>query len=463
MLDVHDIVVKQRDFFNSHITYDLNYRIKALNTLKKMLLDNEEEIEDALYKDLNKAYFEGYLTDIGPCIVEINETIKGLKKWAKPETHYSGLLCFPSMVTKVYKIPYGVTLIISPFNFPILLSIGVLCASISAGNTAILKTSSKSKYSSEVLEKLISKYFNEEYICVVNGGHDVADALLEERFDKIFYTGSPEVGKHVLEKASHNLTPVALELGGEQGNFAIVRKDADLKDAADKIAFIKILNAGQICININQVAVAKEISNDFINELIKAFDKQIGDALCNEEYPKLINEKAFTKCLNEADKYKDRIIYGGKGDINTLKFEPTIIYPCSLDDDITNHELFNSLLPIIEYDDSDIDDLLKKIEKREHPLSMYLFTKDYKWAKRVMATSQYGSGCINETCIQLMVKGVPFNGVGHSGMGKYHGKWGFDEFSHPSSVLIGYNKFNLDLRKHPYNDKKKKLIKAFEK
>ncbi len=463
MDEIHDLVTKQREFFKTKVTLDINYRLRALKTLKRMLLDNEEIIEQALVKDLNKTPFEGYLTDIGPCIVEINETIKGLRKWAREETHYSGLMCFPSIKTKVYKIPYGVTLIISPFNFPILLSIGVLSASIAAGNTAILKTSSKSRYSSEVLKELIDKYFKEEYICVINGGHDIADKLLTERFDKIFYTGSPSVGKHVMEMASHNLTPVALELGGEQGNFAIVRKDADLKDAANKIAFIKILNAGQICININQVAVAKEVSKLFINELINSLKKQIGDSLNNDEYPCLINKQAFIKCLDEANRYKDKIIYGGKGDIESLKFEPTIIYPCTLDDEIVNHELFNHLLPIIEYEDDKIDDLINEIENREHPLALYLFTKDYKWAKRVMSTCQYGSGCINETCVQLMVKGVPFNGVGHSGMGAYHGEWGFREFSHPSTVLIGHNKFNLKLRLHPYSDKKKKIIKAFEK
>lgn len=463
MDEIHDLVTKQREFFKTKVTLDINYRLRALKKLKRMLLDNEEIIEQALVKDLNKTPFEGYLTDIGPCIVEINETIKGLRKWAREETHYSGLMCFPSIKTKVYKIPYGVTLIISPFNFPILLSIGVLSASIAAGNTAILKTSSKSRYSSEVLKELIGKYFKEEYICVINGGHDIADKLLSERFDKIFYTGSPSVGKHVMEMASHNLTPVALELGGEQGNFAIVRKDADLKDAANKIAFIKILNAGQICININQVAVAKEVSKLFINELINSLKKQIGDSLNNDEYPCLINKQAFIKCLDETNRYKDKIIYGGKGDIESLKFEPTIIYPCTLDDEIVNHELFNPLLPIIEYEDDKIDDLINEIENREHPLALYLFTKDYKWAKRVMSTCQYGSGCINETCVQLMVKGVPFNGVGHSGMGAYHGEWGFREFSHPSTVLIGHNKFNIKLRLHPYSDKKKKIIKAFEK
>ncbi len=463
MDDIHDLVTKQREFFKTKVTFDINYRLRALKTLKRMLLDNEEIIEQALVKDLNKTPFEGYLTDIGPCIVEINETIKGLRKWAREETHYSGLMCFPSIKTKVYKMPYGVTLIISPFNFPILLSIGVLSASIAAGNTAILKTSFKSRYSSEVLKELIDKYFKEEYICVINGGHDIADKLLNERFDKIFYTGSPSVGKHVMEMASHNLTPVALELGGEQGNFAIVRKDADLKDAANKIAFIKILNAGQICININQVAVAKEVSKLFINELINSLKKQIGDSLNNDEYPCLINKQAFIKCLDEANRYKDKIIYGGKGDLESLKFEPTIIYPCTLDDEIVNHELFNPLLPIIEYEDDKIDELINEIENREHPLALYLFTKDYKWAKRVMSTCQYGSGCINETCVQLMVKGVPFNGVGHSGMGTYHGEWGFREFSHPSTVLIGHNKFNLKLRLHPYSDKKKKIIKAFEK
>ena len=465
--EIHDLVQRQRDFFLTNQTLDINWRIEQLKRLKLAVLASEKEIEDALYQDLGRTKEEAYLTDIGPTVMEINEILANIKKWAKTEKHYSGMACFPSVLTKVYKMPYGVSLIISPFNFPILLSFGVLAASISAGNTAILKTSSKSVHCTKVIQRIVSHSFPDHYIAVVDGGHDIADYCLNERFDKIFYTGSPRVGKHVMECAAKNLTPVTLELGGETGNWCIVRKDADLKDAARKIAFFKICNAGQICININQVAVAEEVADIFLDELKKAFDKQMPNALHNTEYPHLISLSAFEKCQNEAEAYKDRILYGGHGNRDSLHFEPTIIYPVKEEEEIVNHELFNPLLPIVPFKDDEADALLKKIAEREHGLAFYLFTKDKKWADEVMSSQQYGGGCVNEVCLHLMVRGVPFNGTGHSGMGAYHGEWGFREFSHPSTVLYGSNHLNLPLREHPYTGKKNnykfKLLKLFEK
>ncbi len=284
--DIKHIVEKQREFFRSGKTLDLEFRIRQLKRLKKMITDHEKEIDDALKEDLGRAPLEAYFCDIGSVILEINETISGIRKWAKPETHFSGIHCFPSVITKVYKTPYGVSLIISPFNFPFILSLGVLTASIAGGNTAVIKASSKSAASTRLLKTMLSEIFPERYVSVIDGGHDVADMCLAQRFDKIFYTGSPRVGSHVLEAAAKNLTSTALELGG---------------------------------------------------------------------------------------------------------------------------------------------------------------------------------GCINEVCLHMMVKGVPFNGVGHSGMGAYHGKWGFMEFTHPTSVLIGSTKFNLPMREHPYSPSwKETLIKLFE-
>jgi aldehyde dehydrogenase (NAD+) len=246
-----------------------------------------------------------------------------------------------------------------------------------------------------------------------------------------------------------------------------VRKDADLKDAARKIAFFKLLNAGQICININQIAVAEEVAEPFLEELKKAFTKQIGEnPIANEEYPKLITEAAYDKCAKLADEYRDRIVYGGFGDRASCKYAPTIIYPVNQDEHIVMHELFCPLLPVVTFADAEIDAMMETIAEREHPLAMYLFTKDMRWAKRTMQTQQYGGGCINEVCIHLMVKGVPFNGTGHSGMGAYHGEWGFREFTHPQTVLKGSTRFNLPLREHPYSGKagelKMKLLKWFE-
>ena len=462
--EIHQIVETQRSFFLKGNTLDLSWRLQQLRKLKTAVINHEEEIETALKEDLGRADFEAYFCDIGSLILEINEAIHGLKRWAKPETHLSGIHCFPSMITKVYKVPYGMSLIISPFNFPVLLSLGVLVASIAGGNTAVIKASSKSANCTAIIQKLISETFPSEYVTVIDGGHDIADLCLAERFDKIFYTGSPKVGVHVLEAAAVNLTPTTLELGGETGNWCVIRKDADLKDAARKIAFFKALNSGQICININQVAVAEEVADTLISELKEAFVRQIGeDPVHNVEYPRLINRAAYDKCANTAEQYRERIVFGGKGDPETLKYSPTIIYPVTVSEEIVQRELFNPLLPVIPYPDAEIDAILDTISSREHGLALYLFTKDNAWAKKVMQRMQYGGGCINEVCLHMMVKGVPFNGVGHSGMGAYHGKWGFQEFTHPSTVLIGSTKLNLPLREHPYSSKwKKKLIRLFE-
>ncbi len=455
---IQEMVAKQRSFFRSGVTLDVKWRLEQLKKLKAAVLAHEEELEKALYDDLGRSKVEAYMCDIGPVIVEINETIRGLKKWARPEKHYSGLMCFPSMCTTVYKLPYGVTLIISPFNFPILLTLGVLTASMAGGNTAVIKTSSKSAASTRALQKLIADTFPEDYITVIDGGHDVADMCLAQRFDKIFYTGSPAVGRHVLAQAAKNLTPVALELGGEEGNWCIVRKDANIKDTARKIAFFKLCNAGQICININQVAVAEEIADAFIEALKNEFIRQIGEnPEENEEYPRLINDVAYDKCQTWAERYKDRIIFGGTGNKEARRFTPTIVYPVRIDEDIVRNELFCPLLPIVPFKDAEVDRLLETIADREHPLAMYVFTKDMKWAKKVVSTQQYGGGCINEVCIHMMVKGVPFNGVGHSGMGAYHGEWGFREFTHPTTVLKGTTHFNLSLREHPYSGKYEKV------
>ncbi len=464
--DIGRIVDQQRAYFRKGETLDVTWRIAQLKRLKKGVIAYERAFEEALQQDLGRSAVEGYLCDIVPTITEINETIRGLRRWARPECHFSGLMCFPSMVTKVYKMPYGVTLIISPFNFPILLTLGVLTASLAGGNTAVIKTSGKSKACTAVLKQFIAEYFPPEYVTLIDGGHDVADMCLAQRFDKIFYTGSPAVGKHVLTAAAQHLTPVALELGGETGNWCVVRKDADLKDAARKVAFFKLCNAGQICININQVAVAEEVADVFVRELKAAFVKQIGEnALANEAYPKLITEAAYDRCAALAEQYKSRIVMGGVGERTQRRYAPTILYPIGIEEPIVQQEFFCPLLPIVPFKDADVDWLMNIIAEREHPLAMYLFTRNRRWARRVMRSQQYGGGCINEVCIHLMVKGVPFNGTGHSGMGAYHGEWGFREFTHPSTVLMGSTRFNLPLREHPYTgkagEKKLKMLRMF--
>lgn len=453
--DIQKTVEEQRAFFRSGTTLDVGWRLRQLRTLRDAVISWEKEFEDALHKDLGRSATEAYLCDIGPIVVEINEMLRGLRKWARPERHFSGLMCFPSLVTKVYKMPYGVTLVISPFNFPILLTLGVVAASICGGNTVVIKASAKSSHCTETMKRFIAEVFPPEFVTLIDGGHDVADMCLEQRWDKIFYTGSPKVGRHVLAKAAENLTPVALELGGETGNWCIVRKDCDIRDAARKIAFFKLCNAGQICININQIAVAQEIAEEFLAALKDAFVRQIGEnAQNNEEYPHLITREAYDKCSSLAEEYRERIVFGGNGDTESLRYSPTIIYPVGIDEHIVRKELFCPLLPVVTFRDDAVDEVLNIIESREHPLAMYLFTKNIRWAERVMSTHQYGGGCINEVCVHMMVKGVPFGGVGHSGMGAYHGEWGFREFTHASTVLRGSTHFNLPLREHPYREGK---------
>ena len=464
---IQDLVTRQRQYFRTGKTLDIDWRIAQLRKLKQAVLSREKEIIAALAADLGRSEAEAYLSDIGPVVTEINENIRGLRRWAKPELRFSGLSCFPSTVTRVYKMPYGVSLIISPFNFPFLLSLGVLAAAIAGGNTAVLKASAKSYHSTELLKRLIADSFPDDYIALVDGGHDVADLLLAERFDKIFYTGSPKVGVHVLEAAARHLTPVTLELGGETGNWAIVRKDADLRDAARKLVFFKLLNSGQICINVNQVAVAEEVAPAFLEAVKAELKRQIGDdPIHSPEYPCLITHAAWDRCAAEAEQYRDRILVGGTGDRETRKYAPTVIWPVGIDEPIVRHELFAPLLPVVPYPDSEIDRLLDTVADREHGLALYLFTKDMAWAKRVMSTQQYGGGCVNEVCLHMMVKGAPFGGVGHSGMGAYHGEWGFREFTHPSTVLFGRTHGNLSLREHPYTGKagewKRKLLKLME-
>ena len=464
---IRDIVATQRKFFRTGETLPIKWRIKQLKRLKEAVVAHQGELIGALCEDLGRSEMEAYLCDIGPIITEVNEMIAGLRRWSRPEIHFSGLMCWPSIFTKVYKMPYGVTLVISPFNFPILLTIGVVAAAMCGGNTVVIKSSSKSAASTAALKKFFAEVFPPEYITLIDGGHDVADMCLAQRFDKIFYTGSPSVGKHVLAEAAKNLTPVALELGGETGNWCVVRADADLKDAARKIAFFKLLNAGQICININQIAVAEEVAEAFIEELKAAFVAQIGEhAEQNEEYPKLITDTAYDKCAKLAEAHRERIVFGGTGDKTARRYAPTIIYPVDSNEPIVQHELFCPLLPIVPFKDAEVDSLMDVIADREHPLAMYVFTKNMKWAKRVMQTQQFGGGCINEVCVHMMVKGVPFNGTGHSGMGAYHGEWGFREFTHPQTVLKGSSRFNLSLREHPYTGKasetKMRLLRLFE-
>ena len=391
------------------------------------------------------------MCEIGLTLNHIRNAIKHLNKWMKPQRVKTEIFNFPGK-SKIIKDPYGVTLIISPWNYPVLLALDPLIGAISGGNTSILKLSEYSPNTSRLLKDLINSNFDSSYIYAFDGDVEESNQILKLPFDFIFFTGSTNVGKIIMEKASHNLTPICLELGGKSP--CIVTKDANLEKASRRIIFGKILNAGQTCIAPDYIYVDKEIKDKFIKLLITEIKDKLGDNPCmNENYPKIINIKHLNRLLNLIDKQK--LIYGGKT-INN-KIEPTIIDNVNFDDLVMQEEIFGPIIPIISYDD--INEVCSKLKTMPSPLALYLFTNNKKIMKEVTTYLRFGGGCINDTIMHLSSENLPFGGVGDSGMGKYHGRYTFDTFTHQKSIFNKSNKIDIKLRYHPYSIKKEKLIK----
>lgn len=442
---IKDLINNQKNFFESNKTKDINFRIKNLKKLKKIVKDNEEEILNSLKVDLGKSDFEGYTSEIGMVYDEINYMIKNLKKLSKPKKVRTSIVNFKS-TGYIYKEPYGRVLIMAPWNYPINLSLVPLAGAIAAGNCVVLKPSEYSINTSMLLEKLISDNFNSNYIKVILGDAKVSSEILDYKFDMIFFTGGTSIGKIVMNKASKYLTPVVLELGGKSP--CIVDETAKISLAAKRIIWGKGLNAGQTCVAPDYIYVHRSIKDNLIKELIKNIEIMYGNESENCNYtPKIINEKHYNRILNLID--KDKIVYGGSYNTKEEKISLTILDNVNFKDKVMEEEIFGPIIPIITFDS--LDEVIKNVNERPRPLALYLFTTSKESENEILTNISFGGGCINDTIIHLANSNLPFGGVGDSGIGSYHGSKSFDVFSHSKSILKKSNLIDIPMRYPPYN------------
>lgn len=449
MNDINLIFNKQKEFFNLGKTKDINFRIEALKKLKKVIKENEDKILEALKRDLGKSNFESYATEIGLVYDEINTHIKNIKRWSKIKKIKSPIVHYPSK-SYIYKEPYGVILIIGPFNYPFQLVMAPLVGAISAGNTAIIKPSENTKNTALLLEEIINENFNKEYLRVVSPleGKEAVSFLLELPFDYIFFTGSIRVGKIVMEKAAKNLVPVTLELGGKSP--CIVDKDAKLEIAAKRIVWGKFLNVGQTCVAPDYLCVHRSIRNKLLKLIIEEIHKQFGkDIKSSPDYPRVVNSAS----LNRLSEYLNdgKIYYGGKIDKNDLYMEPTILTNVDVDSNVMTEEIFGPILPVIEFED--IKDIINFINAREKPLALYYFSENKVNINNILKCTTSGGVTINDTVIHVANGNLPFGGVGNSGIGSYHGKASFDTFTHKRSVMERGTFIEFNIRFAPYKNK----------
>ena len=452
---IKHLVAIQRAYFNTGNTLPVPKRILALKKLKAAILHYQPQIEIALQKDLGKSAFESYMCEIGMTLSEIDYMLKHIHSYAKEQHVHTPLAQFPSRSYRKPS-PYGVVLIMSPWNYPFLLTLDPLINAIAAGNTVVLKPSAYSSHTTAIIEKLITNCFPQKYIAVVTGGRAENTSLLEEHFDYIFFTGSPAVGKEVMRYASNHLTPVTLELGGKSP--CIVEKSADLKLAAKRIVFGKYLNCGQTCVAPDYIYCDARIKDDLVAEIRKQIILQFGkDPLDNPNYGKIINDKHFHRLLGLIDPTK--VVTGGSFIEKTLRIEPTVLDDVSFSDAVMQEEIFGPILPVLTY--SSLDYAIEKINSMPYPLAFYLFTSERKIAKKVTTCCGFGGGCINDTIIHLATSEMGFGGFGESGMGSYHGKEGFQTFTHYKSIVNKKTWLDLPMRYQPYTAFHNKLIHLF--
>lgn len=452
---IEKLVEKQHNFFKSGVTINIDYRRKALDKLEKALVDWEGRIAEALLNDLNKSEQEAYMCEIGLTLSEIRYVKRHMKRWNKKRRVRTPLAQY---VSKSYTVrnPYGVVLIMSPWNYPLLLTLAPLVGAIAAGNCCIIKPSAYSPATSKLVADMIRATFPEEYIAVVEGGREENCTLLEQRFEYIFFTGGVEVGKHVMKKAAENLTPVTLELGGKSP--CIVDETANIKIASRRIVFGKFLNCGQTCVAPDYVLVCQSVKDALIKEMITCIKEQYGDnPLENEAYVRMINEKHFMRVNGLID--NDLVVYGGNSNPENLKIEPTIMSDVTPQHAVMQEEIFGPVLPVIEVDD--VNEAYEFVRNRPSPLALYLFTSDRKTKKMFLDKVSYGGGCINDTIIHLATSSMGFGGVGYSGMGSYHGKKSFETFSHEKSIVDKATWLDLPMRYQPYKSFYGRIIRFF--
>lgn len=440
---IEEIISLQRNFFKSEKTKKLDFRKKMLKRLLSVMKQWESDLSQALYKDLHKSYEEAYMTEFSIVYGEIKQHLNHFKDWADRESVSSPLKMFPSR-SYLVKEPLGNTLIISPWNYPVQLLLNPLVGAISSGCTAVLKPSPYTPNVSNVLAKMISENFDEEYIAVVQGNREINERLLSYRFDLIFFTGSPLLGKLVMKAASQYLTPVILELGGKSP--CIVDKSCDVKLAARRIVFGKTLNSGQTCIAPDYLFIHKNVKAEFIEAFQDELKQMHGvDPEKSEHYVRIVNEKAFDRVLSYME--EGDVIVGGKSNRETRYIEPTLIENVKCDSSLMTDEIFGPIFPLMEFED--IDEVLKFVNEREKPLALYYFGDEKKGWKVIRKTSS-GGACINDTIMHIANENAPFGGVGNSGMGSYHGRDSFLAFSHRRTVVATPKSFDLPLRYMPY-------------
>lgn len=454
-MDIKTIVEKQRAFFFRGETQAVDYRIQALKKLKEVIQVNEKEIAQAIEADLGKSAFESYMCETGIVLSEISYMIKHVRSFSREKTVWTPLAQFCSRSFKKPS-PRGVVLIMSPWNYPFMLTMDPLVDAIAAGNTVILKPSAYSPNTSDMIVKIVKECFDEEYVAVVTGGREENQALLDEKFDYIFFTGSQNVGKIVLKKAAEYLTPVTLELGGKSP--CIVTKDANLKLAAKRIVFGKFLNCGQTCVAPDYIYCDSSVKDEFVKQVKKQIAKQYGKKpLKNPDYGKIVNEKHFKRICGLIT--TDKVVCGGTTNMDTLQIAPTVMDRVSWDDDVMQEEIFGPLMPIISYDS--LEEVTEKLQDLPIPLAFYLFTSDKSTAKKLLAQCRFGGACLNDTIIHLATSEMGFGGCGESGMGSYHGKIGFDTFSHQKSIVDKKTWMDLPMRYQPYKMIYNQLIHLF--
>ena len=450
------IYQKQKEYFRSGVTLDVSWRSKQLQALYDLIVQKEKDITDALYKDLGKSAEESYMSEIGMVLSEITHMKKHLKRYSSRKYVSSPLAQFPS-ISYEQAVPYGNVLIMSPWNYPFLLTMDPLVCAIAAGNTAVLKPGPDSPHTNQVMKEIIRELFCEEYVCLVEGGIETADQLLNDPFDLIFFTGSTMTGRKVYEAAAGNLIPVVLELGGKSP--CIVDETADIGLSAKRIVFGKYLNCGQTCVAPDYVLVHESVHDQLITEMKKQIVAQYGnDPLSSSCYGKIISKRHFTRLQGLIDQKKT--IYGGRMDESSLRMEPVIMDHVSWSDPVMQEEIFGPILPVLTY--RDYNEMVSLLQEKPNPLALYLFTKNKELIRIVDQKLRYGGGCINDTIIHLASDSLGFGGTGESGIGKYHGKYGFEAFSHTKSIVDKKCWLDLPMRYAPYTNRMyNRLIRLF--
>lgn len=455
MSRIEEVVKQQRAFFERKETFDVNYRIRYLKKLKETILEYQQDIYQALKEDLGKSVSESYMCEVGLTLSELSYQIKHIKKWNRPKRHRTDLANFHGKSYSVYE-PYGVVLVMAPWNYPFMLTMEPVIGAVAAGNCVVAKPSAYSPATSAIIKKILEKVFEEEYVTVVEGGRAENTELLEQKFDYIFFTGGVTVGRLVMEKASRHLTPVSLELGGKSP--CVIDKTANLKLAAKRLAFGKYLNLGQTCVAPDYLLIDQEIKDEFLKIFIDTVKKMYGDSpLDNKDYGKMINEKHYTRVMGFID--REKVVLGGQGREDELRIEPTILDHVAAEDAVMQEEIFGPILPVLTY--AKLEEAVKFIEERPHPLALYIFSNDKKVQKYFTEKLAFGGGCINDTVLHLATSRMGFGGVGNSGMGAYHGIQSFRTFTHEKSILKKYNWIDMPMRYQPYSTFYDKVVRMF--